>query len=198
VKTVGDIFKFQKLGFLIISCAKNCLQHQIKNQSVNILQSVFFHKSGIMNARKKNMPTKILVIDDDLAITELMSMLLKTHGFDVITTNSGVEGVKLVEEKSPSVVLLDLMMPDMDGWQVSKAVRAFSNVPILILSAINDPSMVASVLDTGADDFLVKPVPSSVLVAHIRKMVRQTGSLDKVNLKKNSNPIARNTQPILS
>jgi len=144
------------------------------------------------------MPTKILVIDDDLAITELMSMLLKTHGFDVITTNSGTEGVKLVEEKNPNVVLLDLMMPDMDGWQVSKAIRSFSNVPILILSAINDPSMVASVLDTGADDFLVKPVPSSVLVAHIRKMVRQTGSLDRLNLKKNSNPLAQNTHPLPS
>jgi len=143
------------------------------------------------------MPTKILVIDDDVAITELMSMLLKTHGFDVITTNSGAEGVKLVEQKNPNVVLLDLMMPDMDGWQVSKAIRSFSNVPILILSAINDPSMVASVLDTGADDFLVKPVPSSVLVAHIRKMVRQTGALDRASLKK-INSISRNTQPLPS
>jgi DNA-binding response OmpR family regulator len=143
------------------------------------------------------MPTKILVIDDDLAITELMSMLLKTHGFDVISTNSGAEGVKLVEEKNPNVVLLDLMMPDLDGWQVSKAIRSFSNVPILILSAINDPAMVASVLDTGADDFLVKPVPSSVLVAHIRKMVRQTGSLERVSIKKN-NSLTRNTQPLPS
>jgi DNA-binding response OmpR family regulator len=150
-----------------------------------------------MSERKKIMPTKILVIDDDIAITELMSMLLKTHGFDVITTNSGAEGVKLVEQKNPNVVLLDLMMPDMDGWQVSKAIRTFSNVPILILSAINDPSMVASVLDTGADDFLVKPVPSSVLVAHIRKMVRQTGSLDRASLKK-INSISRNTQPLPS
>ncbi len=134
---------------------------------------------------EKSMSTKILVIDDDDAITELMSMLLKTHGFEVLTTNSGAEGVKLVEEKRPSVVLLDLMMPDMDGWQVSKAIRSFSNVPILILSAINDPSMVASVLDAGADDFLVKPVPSSVLVAHIRKMVRRnTGALNNFNLKK--------------
>jgi DNA-binding response OmpR family regulator len=143
------------------------------------------------------MSTKILVIDDDLAITELMSMLLKTHGFEVITTNSGVEGVKLVEQKNPHVVLLDLMMPDMDGWQVSKAIRAFNNVPILILSAINDPAMVASVLDSGADDFLVKPVPSSVLVAHIRKMVRQTDSLERVTIKKNS-LVSPNTQPILS
>jgi DNA-binding response OmpR family regulator len=143
------------------------------------------------------MSTKILVIDDDLAITELMSMLLKTHGFDVLVTNSGAEGVRLVQEKAPNVVLLDLMMPDLDGWQVSKAIRGFSNVPILILSAINDPAMVASVLDAGADDFLVKPVPSSVLVAHIRKMVRQTGSLERATIKKNS-AVSPNTQPVYS
>lgn len=131
------------------------------------------------------MPTKILVIDDDVAITELMSMLLKTHGYEVITTNTGAEGINIAKAKNPGVVLLDLMMPDVDGWQVCKAVRKFSNVPILILSAINDPRMVASVLDAGADDFLVKPVPSGVLVAHIRKMVRRnTGALDNGNLKK--------------
>lgn len=140
------------------------------------------------NILKQNMNTKILVIDDDTAITELMSMLLKTHGFEVITTNSGAEGVQFAREKNPNVVLLDLMMPDFDGWQVCKAIRQFSNAPILILSAINDPRMVASVLDAGADDFLVKPVPSGVLVAHIRKMVRRTGSLhipdpEKVKLK---------------
>lgn len=123
------------------------------------------------------MTTKVLVIDDDVAITDLMSMLLKTHGFDVTTTNNGTDGVNLVKEKSPHVIILDLMMPDMDGWQVCKAVRAFSNSPILILSAINDPRLVASILDAGADDFLVKPVPSGVLVAHIRKMIRRTGAL---------------------
>jgi DNA-binding response OmpR family regulator len=131
------------------------------------------------------MPTTILVIDDDVAITELMSMLLKTHGFEVITTNTGAEGINFAKTKNPGVMLLDLMMPDVDGWQVCKAVRKFSNVPILILSAINDPRMVASVLDAGADDFLVKPVPSGVLVAHIRKMVRRnTGSLENVNINK--------------
>jgi DNA-binding response OmpR family regulator len=87
-------------------------------------------------------------------------------------------------------------MPDMDGWQVCKAVRQFSNTPILILSAINDPRMVASVLDAGADDFLVKPVPSGVLIAHIRKMVRRTtGTLDASKLKKNE-MISPNTQPL--
>lgn len=132
------------------------------------------------------MSTKILVIDDDIAITELLSMLLRTHGFDVLTTNSGIEGVKFAEIKNPTVIILDLMMPDLDGWQVSKAIRKFSNVPILILSAINDPSMVASVLDAGADDFLVKPVPSSVLIAHIKKIVRRnTGALSTAGIKKN-------------
>lgn len=145
---------------------------------------------------EKIMVTKILVIDDDVAITELMSMLLKTHGFEVLTTNSGSEGISIAREKNPSVVLLDLMMPDLDGWQVSKAIRAFSNVPILILSAINDPRMVASVLDAGADDFLVKPVPSGVLVAHIRKMVRRnTAPLNNMSL---SNTDSLTSQPLRS
>lgn len=140
------------------------------------------------------MPTKILVIDDDTAITELLNMLLKTHGFDVITTNSGQEGIQLVRDANPSVVLLDLMMPDKDGWEVCKAIRAFSNVPILILSAINDPGMVASVLDAGADDYLVKPVPSGMLVAHIKKLERRTGSLNA----KNSKPaVLSGTQPLV-
>jgi DNA-binding response OmpR family regulator len=139
----------------------------------------------------KNMLTKILVIDDDVAITELLSMLLRTHGFDVIVTNSGADGIHLAEEITPNVVLLDLMMPDKDGWQVCKAIRASSNVPILILSAINDPSVVASVLDAGADDFLVKPVPTGVLVAHIRKMVRQTNLFNNLNLKKIENHISQ-------
>jgi DNA-binding response OmpR family regulator len=144
----------------------------------------------------KIMTTRILVIDDDVAITELMGLVLKTHGFDVITTNSGAQGIQLVREKTPNVILLDLMMPDVDGWQVCKAVRQFSNVPILILSAINDPRMVASVLDAGADDFLIKPVPSGVLVAHIRKMERRTGSLH-MHLHNQKKIEIENTAPLL-
>lgn len=144
-----------------------------------------------------NTPAKILVIDDDTAITELMGMLLKTFGFEVITTNIGEEGIRLAREADPNVVLLDLMMPDLDGWQVCKAIRQTSNVPILILSAINDPRMVASVLDVGADDFLVKPVPSGVLVANIKKLIRRnTGALDMAKLKKN--PLTQTNQAVPS
>jgi DNA-binding response OmpR family regulator len=143
------------------------------------------------------MAIKILVMDDDAAITELLSMLLKTHGFEVITTNSGCEGIQLVKDLNPKVVLLDLMMPDKDGWEVSKAVRKFSNVPILILSAINDPGMIASILDAGADDYLVKPVPSATLVAHIKKLMRRTtGALKE--LAKNSASLVSGTHPLPS
>lgn len=141
------------------------------------------------------MITKVLVIDDDIAITELMSILLEAHGFDTLTTNSAVEGIKIVAQKSPHIILLDLMMPEMDGWEVCKAIRKFSNVPILIQSAVNDPSMIASVLDAGADGFLSKPVPTSVLIAHIKKMTSPFGSSIT---KSESASIHRNTQPILS
>jgi DNA-binding response OmpR family regulator len=127
------------------------------------------------------MNTNILTIDDDPAITELLSVILRANGFEVLIANSGQEGVRVIKEKAPKLVILDLMMPDMDGWQVCKAVRTFSSVPILILSALDDPSVVASILDAGADDYLVKPVPSAVLVAHLNKIRRQTGALHPIS-----------------
>ena len=123
------------------------------------------------------MPTKILVIDDDAAVTDLLSLLLKSQGFEVAATNNSTDGLNLIRENQLDLVVLDLMMPEMDGWEVCKTVRAFSQVPIIILSALNDPSMIASVLDAGADDYLTKPTPSRVLVAHINRLVHRTGSL---------------------
>ncbi len=66
------------------------------------------------------------------------------------------------------------MMPEMDGWEVCKAIREFSNLPILILSALDNPGMVAAALDAGADDYLIKPVPSGVLIAHINNLLRRS------------------------
>ena len=119
----------------------------------------------------------VLTIDDDPAITELLSVLLKASGFEVMVANNGTDGLRMIAENSPRIVVLDLMMPDMDGWQVCKAARAFSSVPILILSALDEPSIVASILDLGADDYLVKPVPSAVLIAHLNKLERRTETL---------------------
>lgn len=117
----------------------------------------------------------VLTIDDDTAITDLLSVLLKASGFDVLVANGGVDGLQMIKDHSPRIIVLDLMMPGMDGWQVCRAARAITTAPILILSALDEPSIVASVLDLGADDFLVKPVPSAVLVAHLNKHARRTG-----------------------
>ena len=122
------------------------------------------------------MPTKILVIDDDAAVTDLLSLLLKSQGFEVSATNNSADGLNLIRENGHDLVVLDLMMPEMDGWEVCKTVRGFSQVPIIILSALNDPSMIASVLDAGADDYLTKPTPSRVLIAHINRLVKRNGS----------------------
>ena len=119
------------------------------------------------------MTFKVLIIDDDPAMTELLTLLLKTRGLDASMANSGEDGIKLIREISPDVVILDLMMPGMDGWQVCTEVRSFSDVPILILSALDSPGMVASALDAGADDYLVKPVPSGVLIAHLNTLTRR-------------------------
>ncbi len=117
---------------------------------------------------------KILVIDDDPAMTDLLKLLLEPAASKVLTANSGPDGIHLAKTEQPDVLILDLMMPDMNGWQVCKAVREFSKVPIMILSALDSPGLVAAALDAGADDYLIKPVPSSVLVAHINNLVRRT------------------------
>lgn len=122
------------------------------------------------------MTIKLLVIDDDVAVTDLLSLLLRSQGFEVFATNNSAEGLSMIREQEPDLVVLDLMMPEMDGWEVCRSVRQFSQVPIIILSALNDPSMIASVLDAGADDYLTKPTPSRVLVAHINRLTKRNGN----------------------
>jgi len=117
-----------------------------------------------------------MVIDDDTAVTDLLSVLLTSNGFDVQVTNNSGEGLNTIRNEEFDLVILDLMMPEMDGWEICKEVRSFSQVPIIVLSALNDPSMVASVLDAGADDYLTKPTPSRILIAHINRLVRRNGS----------------------
>lgn len=140
------------------------------------------------------MNTKIIVIDDDVAVTDLLSVLLKSHGFEVETTNNSTEGLSLIRESECDLVILDLMMPEMDGWEICKEVRSFSQVPIIVLSALNDPSMVASVLDAGADDYLTKPTPSRILVAHINRLTRRNGSSSAVSATTNS--LTRPARPL--
>ncbi len=116
---------------------------------------------------------KILVIDDDEGMTELLSLLLAPASSEIIIANSGADGIALAKEHNPDVIILDLMMPEMNGWVTCKQIREFSDVPILILSAMDVPGVVAQALDVGADDYLVKPVSSGTLIAHLNKLVRR-------------------------
>ena len=136
------------------------------------------------------MTIKILVIDDDTAVTDLLSVLLRSQGFDVAATNSSSDGLSSIRENEPNLIVLDLMMPEIDGWEVCRSVRTFSQVPIIVLSALNDPSMVASVLDAGADDYLTKPTPSRVLVAHINRLIKRNET-NKQEISASNNLLTR-------
>lgn len=137
------------------------------------------------------MNIKVLTIDDDPAMIDLLSLLLKNNHFDVISASNGDDGIALVKYAHPDVVLLDILMPGKDGWQACKEIRAMSNVPIIVLSAIKNPSMIASALDAGADDYLIKPVPSSILLAHIKSLTRRnhTASLKPSTESLQNSPI---------
>ena len=116
---------------------------------------------------------RILIIDDDWETTELFKILLEPNQFEVITANSGRQGIKLASEIHPDVIMIDLLMPEMNGLTVCDEVRKFSNVPILILTAISKPGTLSEALEHGADDYLIKPVKSSVLTAHLKRLVRR-------------------------
>jgi DNA-binding response OmpR family regulator len=121
---------------------------------------------------------KILVIDDDQAMTELLKLMLEPTEARVITSNSGASGIQKFNEFKPDIVILDLIMPGIDGWQVCQTIRENSRVPIMILSVLDNPGLVARALDMGADDFLVKPVKSAVLIAHLNNLTRRSSEVN--------------------
>lgn len=122
---------------------------------------------------------RILVIDDDKGMTDLLTILLTPASNEVIAANDAQDGIRLVRETQPNVVVVDLILPKTDGWQVCRTIREFSDVPILILSASDSPGLVAQALDNGADDFLTKPVSSTILIARLNKLVRRPNLVKK-------------------
>ena len=117
--------------------------------------------------------SSVLVIDNDVALTEALKATLEPKDFEVRTAHEVGEGINAVHQLSPDVIVLDLYLPEKDGWQVCRDIREFSNIPILILSVLNNPEAIAKALDEGADDYLIKPVPNGVLIAHLKKLIRR-------------------------
>ncbi|WP_394281300.1 MtrAB system response regulator MtrA [Corynebacterium sp.] len=119
------------------------------------------------------MSNKILVVDDDPAISEMLSIVLEAEGLDPVVVNDGNEAVPAFREHDPDLILLDLMLPGMNGVDICKAIRAESAVPIVMLTAKTDTVDVVLGLESGADDYITKPFKPKELVARIRARLRR-------------------------
>ena len=128
------------------------------------------------------MNARILVVDDDTALAEMIGIVLRTEGFEPHFCADGAAAVEAFHSSNPDLVLLDLMLPGMDGIEVCARIREESGVPIIMLTAKSDTSDVVKGLESGADDYVVKPFNPKELVARIRTRLRptpetETGSL---------------------
>ena len=117
---------------------------------------------------------QIVVVDDDPKITSLLRRSLAFEGYEVLTAENGAEGLQLLMKKEPNLIILDVMMPQVDGWEVCRRIReGGSTTPILMLTAKDDISERVKGLDLGADDYLVKPFALEELLARVRALLRR-------------------------
>ncbi len=121
------------------------------------------------------MSQKIVVVEDDINIAELLRLYLEKDGFEVRIAHDGGEGLRLAEEEKPDLVMLDIMLPVMDGWQVCKNLRKTSKVPIIMLTAKGETEDKVTGLEMGADDYIVKPFEVKELLARVHAVLRRTG-----------------------
>jgi two-component system, OmpR family, response regulator MtrA len=116
---------------------------------------------------------RVLVVDDDPSLAEMLTIVLRGEGFDPVVCNTGDQALSAFRRHQPDIVLLDLMLPGMDGVDVCKALRAESGVPIVMLTAKTDTIDIVLGLESGADDYVVKPFKPKELVARIRARLRR-------------------------
>ena len=121
---------------------------------------------------------KILVADDEASIRRILETRLKMIGYDVVTAEDGEEAVEVFNKTNPDLVVLDVMMPKMDGYGVTREIRRTSDVPIIILTALGDVSERITGLELGADDYVIKPFSPKELEARVKAVLRRTISKD--------------------
>ncbi|MGO1950826.1 MAG: MtrAB system response regulator MtrA [Mycobacteriaceae bacterium] len=119
------------------------------------------------------MAAKVLVVDDDPAISEMLTIVLQGEGFDTVVVGDGPQAVDAARVEEPDLILLDLMLPGMGGVDVCRAIRDFSTVPIVMLTAKTDTVDVVLGLESGADDYVPKPFKPKELVARVRARLRR-------------------------
>ena len=119
---------------------------------------------------------KILIVDDDKNICELLRLYLEKEAYTVAIANDGVQAVEMFESESPDMVLLDIMLPRLDGWQVCREIRKSSDKPIIMLTAKGETFDKILGLELGADDYVVKPFDAKEVVARVKAVLRRTSS----------------------
>ena len=123
---------------------------------------------------------KILVADDEASIRRILETRLKMVGYDVVTAEDGEEAVEVFNKTNPDLVVLDVMMPKMDGYGVTREIRRTSDIPIIILTALGDVSERITGLELGADDYVIKPFSPKELEARVKAVLRRTISKDVI------------------
>lgn len=122
---------------------------------------------------------KILVVDDDVNICELLRLYLEKDGFEVVVANDGNEALKCEQIHKPDLILLDIMLPLLDGWQVCREIRKTSNVPIIMLTAKGETFDKVLGLELGADDYVTKPFETKEVIARIKAVLRRMSDSEK-------------------
>ena len=128
------------------------------------------------------MPSKkasVLVVDDDARILRMMRRILELEGYQTLTASNGEAALNVFDEQSPDLILLDIMMPGMDGYTVCRRIREFSQLPIIMVTARDNEEEKVEGLDAGADDYVTKPFSSKELAARVRAVLRRTKLWDE-------------------
>ena len=120
--------------------------------------------------------TKVLVVDDDINIVKLIKLYLEKEDYTVYTAHNGVEALEVWKKENPSIIILDIMMPEMDGNSVCREIRKTSDTPIIMLTAKGETFDKVLSLELGADDYLVKPFEPKELIARIKAILRRSDS----------------------
>ncbi|MCC8160168.1 MAG: response regulator transcription factor [Oscillospiraceae bacterium] len=117
---------------------------------------------------------KVLIADDDAHIAELIKVYFEKDGFTTVTANNGKKAVELFKSEAPAIVILDVMMPEMDGWQACREIRRVSNIPIIMLTAKGETFDKVLGFELGADDYMVKPFEPKELIARVKAVLRRS------------------------
>ena len=119
---------------------------------------------------------KILIVDDESGLRELVRINLEHEGYEVLQAENGAQSLEVVREQQPDMVIMDVMMPEMDGWEACRKLREFSQVPVLMLTARVQSQDIVTGLDSGADDYLLKPFNMDELMVRVRALLRRVPS----------------------